>query len=275
MTGRVGTPRWQFLLLACALAACSKSPPVPPVARDDIPSPAREISLRPDQIRFDRTGIATIVRVERRPATRLKARPEPGTQATPAHLLVILDPAMLADPAWPEARALIVYPAADWSKIYARLGHASQDPVPAFIRLLDDEPQNPSIEFPPAPGHAGARQIVRSAVKYLEFHKGRGVRFLTVYQVDPLPVADRDVVYVFHGLTDNGRYWVTLNFPVTARVLPAPGAALAELSDYERFIAGHAKYVAELARKLNTARSDDFAPRLDRIDAMLASLAID
>ena len=276
MSPGYGKLSWWIVPFACGLAACSKSPPPPPpVDRAEIPSLAREISLRPDQIRFDRTGITTAIRVERRPASRLRARPDPNAQATPAHILVVLDPATLPDPAWPESRALIIYPASDWSKTYARIGRQGQDPLPALKKLLDEEPREVRNELPPAPGHAGARQIVRSAVRYLEFHAGRGVRFLTVYQGDPLPVANRDIVYVFHGLTNDGRYWVTLNFPLTTRLLPTPDAALAALADYDRFLAGYPNYVAELARRLASARAEDFTPRLDRLDAMLESLAID
>jgi len=263
-----------FSLLAVALAGCSRSPAPPAPAGETTPSPAREITLRADQIHFDRTGIATDVRVERRPATRLPARPDPGTRAAPAHLLVVLDPATLPDPAWPEARALIVYPAADWSRTYARLGRANDDPVAALRRLLVDEPTDVKIEFPPAPAHEGAREVLRTAIRYLEFQGGRGVRFLTVYQADPLPIADRDVVYVFQGLTDDGRYWVTLNLPVTARALPTADAALAGLADYDRFLAGHESYLADVVRKLSAASPDSFAPRLERVDGMLESLAI-
>jgi hypothetical protein len=264
MESGVAKACWPILFFASALAACSKSPSPPqaPIASAEIASPARDISLRPEQLRFDYTGIAVTLRFERRPASRLTARPDPNTQATPAHLLAIFDPATLPDPAWPESRALIVYPAADWSKTYIRLGRRGQDPVPALTKLLDDEPQMLGIEFPPVAGHTGARQILRSGVKYLEFHGGRGVRFLTVYQGDPLPVANRDVAYVFHGLTNDGRYWVTLNFPLNARLLPAPDVALAELADYDHFIAGHAKYIVELAHKLDDAGA--WTPCLNR-----------
>jgi hypothetical protein len=263
-------------LLLAALAGCSKSPPPAPAAgADNGGSPAREIALRPEQVRFDHTGIASDVRVERRPATRMPARPGAGTQATPAHLLIILDPATLPDPAVPETRALIVYPAADWSKTYARLHRPAEDPVPALRKLLDDETPEMRIEFPPAAGHAGARQILRSAVRYLRFQGGHGVRFLTVYQGDPLPISDRDFVYVFQGLTTDGRYWVTLNLPVTVRGLPPPDAAVAQLADYDRFVADHERYLADIVHKLRDARSEDFTPRLERIDAMLESLAID
>ncbi len=267
--------RASVLALIFGVGACSKVPPAATAApTGEIPTPAREISLRPEQVRFDHTGIATEIRVERRPATRLAARPDPLTPASPAQLLVILNPATLPDPAFPETRALIVYPAEDWSKTYARLGRASEDPLPALREVLDRKAQTIGINFPPAAGHAGARQIFRSAVRYLHFHEGRGVRFLTVYQGDPLPIADHDVIYVFHGLTDDGKYWVTLSLPLNARVLPAPDAALAALADYDRFLREHATYVVDAGRKLDNARPEDFTPRLERIDAMLESLSI-
>jgi hypothetical protein len=265
---------WSALGL-CALAGCSRSPPESATADSKNTAPAREISLRPEQVRFDRTGIATAVRVERRPASRLKARPDPGTQATPAQLLIVLDPATLPDPAVPESRALIVYPAIDWSRTYARLGRASEDPVPVLKKLLDEQPADLSIEFPPAPNHVGAHEALRAGIRYLEFHHGRGVRFLTVYQADPLPVSDRDVLYVFHGLTNDGRYWVKLELPLTSRALPPSDVALAALADYDRFVADHARYLGEVASKLTASRPDDFAPRLDRLDEMIESLGID
>jgi hypothetical protein len=258
------------------LAACSRSPaPAPAPTPGAIPSPAAEIALRPEQVRFDREGIAAAIRVERRPATRLTSHPAPGTQASPAKLLVIFDPATLADPALPESRALIIYPASDWSRTYARLGRAADDPLPGLKKALDDEPQALTIELPPAPGHLGAREIWRAQAHYLEFHKGRGVRYLTVYQADPLPVTNTDVIYVFHGLSDDGKYWVTLYFPLTTRLLPAPDAALAALADYDRFVAQQAQYREDIRRKLAAGRPEDFTPRLDRLDALLQSVAID
>jgi hypothetical protein len=261
-------------LLAAVFGGCSKSPAPAAAPGGGVPSQAHEMALRPDQVRFQLGGIASAVRVERRPATRLTARPVPGTRAMPAHLLFVLDPATLPDPALPEARALIVYPAADWSRIYARLGRADVDPVPALSRLLETRPAEVNIAFPPSPAHENARQILRTAVRYIEFRGGRGVRFLTVYQADPLPIADRDVVYVFNGLTDDRVFWVTLDLPVTARVLPTASAVLASLGDYDRFVAGNKAYVAEVARKLAAAAPDSFEPHLERADAMLESLTI-
>ena len=215
------------------------------------------------------------MRVEHRPASRLPAHPAPGTQATPANLLVILDPATLTDPAIPESRSLIVYPAIDWSRTYKRLGRAADDPLPPLKKALDDEPKRLDIGLPPVAGHIGAREIFRTDTKYLRFHNGRGVRYLTVYQADLLPVTDQDVIYVFHGLTDDGKYWVTLNCPLTSHTLPAPDAALAMLADYDRFVAGQAAYLQDVVKKLSAARAEEFAPRLDRLDGMLESLAID
>ncbi len=189
--------------------------------------------------------------------------------------MVILDPATLADPALPESRSLIVYPAKDWSWIYKRLGRSVEDPLPPLKKVLDDEPNRLDIGLPSVAGYAGAREVFRTGTKYLQFHHGRGVRFLTVYQADMLPVTDQDVIYVFHGLTDDGKYWVTLNYPLTSRALPAPDAALALLADYDRFVASHKAYLEDVAKKLGAARAEDFTPRLDRLDGMLESLTIE
>jgi len=269
--------RLKALALAiCWLAACSKSPPPAPAPTPgEIPSPASEIALRPEQVRLDRTGIATAIRVERRPASRLSVHPAAGTQASPAMLLIIFDPATLADPALPESRALITYPALDWSRTYARLGRGADDPLPGLRKALEDEPKVLEIALPVAPGNLGAREILRAQTHYLEFHDGHGVRYLTVYQADPLPVTSKDVIYVFHGLSDDGKYWVTLQFPLTTRLLPEPDAALAALADYDRFVADQVRYRPEVLGRLAAGRPEDFTPRLDRLDAMLQSVAID
>jgi hypothetical protein len=88
-------------------------------------------------------------------------------------------------------------------------------------------------------------------------------------------VTSKDVTYVFHGLSDDGKYWVTLHFPLTTGLLPEPDAALAALADYDRFVADQARYRNEILGKLAAGRPEDFTPRLDRLDAMLHSVAID
>lgn len=259
-----------FILVACSKSPAPPSPPSP----GEIPSPDREISLKPQQLRFDYTGIAKTIRVERRPASRLKARPALGTQANPAELMFVLDPATLPDPALPEVRALIVYPAIDWSRTYARLGLAGDDPLPLLKQALDDEPPDFSAQMPMAAGHIGAHEVFRAGTHYLEFKAGHGVRYLTVYQSDPLPLTSADVVYVFHGLTADDKYWVTLNFPLGSHLLPPSDAAMAALSDYDQFVAGQAAYLEGIRKRLAAARPEDFTPRLDRLDAMIESLEI-
>ena len=64
-------------------------------------------------------------------------------------------------------------------------------------------------------------EALRAKVSYLDFRGGRGVAFVAQFTIEDTIVSNQALAYVFQGLTDDGRFYVSAAFPVAAPFLPA------------------------------------------------------
>jgi hypothetical protein len=55
--------------------------------------------------------------------------------------------------------------------------------------------------------------------EYLDSHYGIGVRAVVEYLQDPFIWTNNNLQYVYNGLTDDGRYFVSASFPISAPYL--------------------------------------------------------
>jgi hypothetical protein len=118
-----------------------------------------------------------------------------------------------------------------------------------------------------------AGQVFHSNVKYIDFQNGSGVRYLAVLAQYPAPVNNQDLFYTYQGLTTDGRYFVSIILPVSQSSLPISANAL-QVSELET-IAKDPAYYGNMAGKLNALPDGDFVPDLAKMDALVASLAIE
>lgn len=107
------------------------------------------------------------------------------------------------------------------------------------------------------------------------FDGGQGIRYLTQFGQGPAPVLDSEVFYTFQGLTDDGRFYVAAFFPVTSGIFPLVAPPCPECSDanYDPIAAWTALLSDQLVR-LNALSGDGFAPALDLLDRLVASIRI-
>lgn len=148
-------------------------------------------------------------------------------------------------------------------------------------RLIRRRPAALTRNVPQLPFLDGT-EIFHARVHYLRFRGGAGVVFLTQGQQDDNLISNAGVGYEFHGLTDDGRFYVRGLFPVGAPVLADsstgthegytlplyPGRANAR--DKRRYAA----YVEGVRRKLERLRPEQFQPDLRLYDELLSSLDI-
>ncbi len=148
----------------------------------------------------------------------------------------------------------------------------------ADLRALIDDPESLSDGVPGLPlstfyrmcGH----QQFASNFKQVDFANGSGVRFIAVYGIqDFAPVDNENLVYVFQGFTDDGKYYVKMFVRLLHAQLPDVGEIPAEIygaADQEQVD----KYFDDFREMLNESEAD-FSPKLDWIDAFLASLRVE
>jgi hypothetical protein len=126
-----------------------------------------------------------------------------------------------------------------------------------------------------------ATEVFHAHVKYLRFRGGSGVAYLTQAQQDEQLLNSQQVTYSFRGLTDDGRFYVTAEFPVGAPVIAATrdadsheGYTLPPHSNGRRERQKYAAYVERVRRKLERLPSAQFQPDLRLYEELLSSLDI-
>jgi hypothetical protein len=151
------------------------------------------------------------------------------------------------------------------------------------VILAERRPSPPKGEIPFLPFGTDATQAFHSHLKYIDFKNGRGLLFLTQFNIEPSLVNNQGLIYTFQGLTDDGHYYVSARFPVTAPSLP-PSYEANKFENYSlRMFYGrdrkaneqkYESYLARIERELDDLPSDRFEPSLSLFDKLISSLCV-
>jgi heat shock protein HslJ len=116
-----------------------------------------------------------------------------------------------------------------------------------------------------------AAQTIRARAQYVETPVLKGISYVTVYRQDVSPFTNNEFRYTFQGVSNDGLYYLSVVFMVTAPDFPAEIPAD---FDYNAFTAGFVDYLTESVGKLNAATPDAFSPSLTALDALPQSFTI-
>ena len=108
-------------------------------------------------------------------------------------------------------------------------------------------------------------------IRYLDFRSGSGVAWLTQWTIDPAPINNAQLWYIFQGLTADGAHYVSVEIRVTHPSLPPQ----AEVKDYRAFEKQYPAYLAKAVKEIATQPDDSFQPSLARLRAMFESLELE
>ena len=171
-----------------------------------------------------------------------------------------------------------VYPITEYEAVNPDVGRV----IGRLQELLTQKPAEPEdIPFLPT---FNAAQVLRAQVKYLDFHNGSGVRFLTLYAQYFAPINNHDLFYTFQGVTGDGAHYVTVILPVSApfladtsdpaAVVPSDGVPFPDVNAAD-FETQYQDYLNAVTARLNELPAAGFTPGLDALDALAASIQID
>ena len=122
--------------------------------------------------------------------------------------------------------------------------------------------------------HVCDHQQFNSNLSGLDFGNGSGVRFVSVYGIqDMVPVDDENLVYVFQGFTEDGKYYIKAIVRLLHAQLPEVGEIPADVYAAPDFTTVQ-QYFEGFEQLLNQNEAD-FSPKLDWIDAFLQSLRVE
>jgi len=254
-------------LAGAAVAVCALSLSLiadAPAARQPAPG------LTPERVHFTFEGLAKSVHGEMRPALPLPPEPEPDFGAEPANVRFRFDADKLSDYVTSAERQVVIYPAPAFRQLFLKAGQGKGNPVDVLSALLKKGSTAVPGEIPILPP-ADAVQVLKARVRLLPFHGGRGFAFVTAYAQDNVPVANDALFYTFQGLTDDGRYWVAVYYPVATPVLPKTVQESPELKDAKAFDAHFKTYLQKTVRTLEDPKTV-YTPDLEKLDAMVRSI---
>ena len=272
-----------LLMLACSLPLGRTTPPAPteppappaapaapaaPATPTDTAVPPTEAAPVPDisyqGVSFSwEDGVTASARPETLPAAA--GADLPPWEQTPEMIQFTLEGYALSGQF--HTPAVRIYPI----EAYAQMNEYIPEMVANLTAVLNTQPASP--EAIPSLPLWNAGQMMQAKVRYLNFQNGRGVAFLTQYGQSFWPINNESLFYMFQGLTNDGRFWVSAVLPVNHPSLPVNGDAVG-ITDWDAFAEGFTNYVASTEEALAAQDDASFTPSLAALNAMLESIQV-
>lgn len=117
-------------------------------------------------------------------------------------------------------------------------------------------------------------RIDQQQLAYIPFSNGNGLRAIS-YEFENTFVAkitNETIFYYYDGVTEDGRYYVALKYPVDANEFTADGEFTEE--ELTEAAADFNAYVIETMGPLDELTANQFSPSIDELDALVNSIAV-
>jgi hypothetical protein len=186
---------------------------------------------------------------------------------SPAAIRFLFDGAKAENYFNPHLAQVLVYKAEDW----INLDPSTAATVTNLKTLLATKPVSFTSPLPVLPPMS-AQQALYAQAQYLDFQNGTGVGFLTYYTQAVDPITASDLFYTFQGLTNDGKYYVSVFHPVSTTLLPATAAMSGP--QYEEFAKNYETYLTTLTAQLDELIPAAYAPDLTLIQELVKSIEV-
>jgi len=159
---------------------------------------------------------------------------------------------------------------------YAQMGNCPQSNIDGLKELLTTQHTQlsqtllcasiaDSLPFLP---ESHAAQVFHAQAKLLTFGNGNGIRYIMQLSQAHYPVISADSIYTFQGLTNNGKYYVSVILPVHLTALEGVPQDTVTMNDQQ-----YSDYRNAMIEQINQAGSS-FNPSLESLDALVQSLSV-
>jgi hypothetical protein len=283
------------LLAGLCIAACGNlvtpAPTVAPTRANPMtvasptvraePSPTRTESSHPGKaVSFDRLSLVIPTGMARGGSGTLVPEVKGDSVApwdvAPDHIQFNVDGYAFEDKLYQPQ--IYVYPAQAYAQLQER-GTAAQS-LERLNAVLAQSAMVNVKELPSVP-FFNVSQALAAQVKVIPFQNGRGVRMVTEYAGGRAIINNRELIYEFQGLTEDGQYYVVVILPVTAPGLPEDGQPGGEIPpggvpvpDFNDMNANWMGYYGGIRQMLQGLEPIAYNPNLDQLDALIGSLTI-
>ncbi len=144
------------------------------------------------------------------------------------------------------------------------------------LQILVNEWSDVALEATYAyPNNEGAWPTIVGLKNFEEFQNGQGFSYIAAYvDTDNLVPVDRDSFwYAFHGMTDDGAYFVTITMPIQVPQLPE--APPSDPDDMTEYFAGYLPWIGEVRESLRAQAPASLSPTYSLVKGIVYSLEIE
>jgi hypothetical protein len=195
----------------------------------------------------------------------------PLWEVAPEHLKFTLTGYQIPVENSPVKPQIFVYPADE----YAKLNSAAAGEIQKLKTILGGAPL--TKEGMPA-WVMNAGQLMSAKRQVINFQSGRGVRFLTEYAQYPAIINNRELFYLFHGLTNDSKYYIVAMFPARSSILPEEEKPESPVPQGGVSLPAGATpndaYYEDVTKALDVMYEDSFNPSLFQLDALVQSITV-
>lgn len=128
--------------------------------------------------------------------------------------------------------------------------------------IIDQYPFLPSV-------NAGALIKARPFYYDEDYLDIRGYSMITQFGQSFWPINNKDMFYTFQGMTKDGKYWISMNLPITQQNLPSNGDYINN-QDFEEFANTFQDYATQTREMLDQADSSTFTPSLEEFEMLVS-----
>jgi hypothetical protein len=169
---------------------------------------------------------------------------------------------------------------------YMQMSESAADRIPALQQKLASGDFSKVVVLPPY----NAGLIIDAQHTKVDFPNGSGIRSIQQYHQGPMPITNDYLIYSFQGITNDGKYYVSVVAPIRASFLidetfnPDPNASVPtpivpeggflfptvfsfDSPEYDQ-------YYQAVADKLSQTPTDQFTPSILTLDALVQSILI-
>ena len=142
-----------------------------------------------------------------------------------------------------------------------------QDIVDRLKAMLASDTADDGTVQMPYLSETNAGQALSSNHRLVNFKNGKGLRYITFMTQGIGPINNDYLLYIYQGITADGKYYVSATMPISAKALPDPATVTNFMNDVD----GYYKSVSDL---LDQQPDDAFTPALTFLDFFFISFEV-
>jgi hypothetical protein len=250
----------------------------PPPKKESVAS-LQKVEFRGVSFTYD-PQIFAEVRTQEIAETPLMDATEKPDNVAPQHLLFKLKSSKVDREA-----AIYIFPIDDYRRMYSiSKGYTEQfdEDLKDLQKVLENKNYRQENQIPFIPLWDSS-QSFQQKVKHASFKNGKGIFFLTQFDIEPSLVNNEGLTYVFEGITDDRKKYILAEFPAGVSFLPRDFSVI-EFDGYELpeyFYADKSnekrynEYRAKIVKRLEALKPNEFEPNLNSLEEIISSLKIE